>query len=66
MRFRVSLLRVNEAREQNRVPDEEDRRVVAHQVPNAVLGVELQSETAWVAKGVSGTAFARFERKSFC
>ena len=39
---RVALLRADEVRELERVADEEDRRVVADQVPVAFLGVELQ------------------------
>lgn len=58
MRLRVALLRVDEAGEQDGIADEEDRRVVADQVPNAVIGVELQGEAAGIARSVGGAAFA--------
>ena len=41
---RISLLRVDEAREEEGVPDEEDWGVVAHHVPVALLRVELDGE----------------------
>ena len=52
MRGRVPLLRVDEAREQDRVPDEEDGRVVADQVPVTLLRVELEGEASRVSHGV--------------
>ena len=42
---RVPLLGVDEAGEEDRVPDEEDGGVVADEVPVALLGVELHGET---------------------
>ena len=45
MSLRISLLSVDEAREEERVPDEEDRGVVAHEVPVALLRVELDGKT---------------------
>lgn len=53
---RVALLGVDEAREEDRVADEEDRRVVADQIPDSVLGVELDGESARVADGVGRAA----------
>ena len=47
---RISLLGVNEAGEEERIPDEEDWSVVAHHVPVALLRVKLDSEAA-VTKG---------------
>ena len=41
---RISLLGVDEAGEEERVPDEEDGRVVAHHVPVALLRVELDGK----------------------
>jgi len=61
---RVRLLRVDEVGELERVADEEDRRVVAHQVVVAVLGVELDGETARVAYGVGRTACAGHGREA--
>lgn len=46
VRGRVSLLCMDEAREEQGVLDEEDRRVVANQVPDTLLCVELDRETA--------------------
>ena len=46
---RLGLDRVHEVRELDRVLDEEDGDVVADQVPDAVLGVELDGEAADVA-----------------
>ena len=37
-----------------RVPDEEDRGVVPHQVVVAVLGIELEGEAAGVAHRIGG------------
>ena len=45
-------LRVDEVRELDGVPDEEDRRVVADEVVVALFGVELQSEATRVSPGV--------------
>lgn len=58
MRRRVPLLGVDEAGEQLWVPDEEDGRVVAHQVPHTLLGVELDGEAARVARRVRRAALA--------
>lgn len=54
----IPLLRVDEAREEDRVANEEDRRVVANQVPDALVGVEFQGEAARIARRVGGAAFA--------
>lgn len=58
--LRVSLLSVNERREENWVTEEEDGGVVAHQIPNAFIGVEFNSETSWIASSIGRTAFATF------
>ena len=55
---RVALDRVVEVGELQRVAQEEDRGVVADQVPVAFLGVELQREAADVALGVGRAALA--------
>lgn len=47
---RVWLERVDHVRELDRIADEEHLEVVAHQVPVAVLGVELDGESARVAR----------------
>lgn len=45
----ISLLGVDEGGEENGIPDEEDRRVVADDIPHAVVGVEFDGETARIA-----------------
>ena len=55
---RVALDGVVEVGELERIAQEEDRRVVAHQIPVALLGVELHGEAADVALGVGGAALA--------
>jgi hypothetical protein len=55
---RLGLHGMNEVGELHRVLDEEDRDVVAHQIPVALVGVELDGETANVARGVGRAAFA--------
>lgn len=54
----VSLLCVNEAREENRVADKEDGRVIADQIPDALVGVELHCEAPGIASGISRTALS--------
>lgn len=61
---RVTLLGVDEAREQDRVTDEEDRGVVSHQIPHAILGVELQGETARVTGRIGRTTFTAHRREA--
>src|SRR3546814_14172258 len=55
---RVALDRLVEVGELARVADEEHGGVVAHHVPVAFLGVELQREAADVAFGVGRAALA--------
>ncbi len=55
---RVALHGMVQVGELQRVAQEENRRVVAHQVPVALLGVELHGEAADIALGVSGAALA--------
>ena len=55
---RVALDRVVEVGELERVAQEEDRRVVAHQVPVAFLGVELHGEAADIALRIGRAALA--------
>ena len=56
--LRVALLHVHEVGELDRVLDEIHRRVVADQVPVAVLGVEADGEAARVALDVRRPALA--------
>ena len=53
----MALLRVDEVRELQRVTHEEDRRVVADEIPVAFGGVTLDREAAHVAFRVGGAEF---------
>jgi hypothetical protein len=53
-RHGVRLERVDDVRELDRVPDEEDPEVAADEVPVAVLGVELDREAARVPGRLGG------------
>ena len=55
--IRGALLGVDEVGELDGVTDEEHRGVVTNHVVVALLGVELEGETAGVTLGVSGTLF---------
>lgn len=55
----VAVEGVVEIREFQRVANEEDGRVVAHEIPVALLGVELDGKAANVAVGVQVAALAR-------
>ena len=59
--MRLGLGGVHQVRKLHRVLDEEDRDVVADQIPVAFVGVELHGEAADVARGV-GRARARRAR----
>ena len=56
--LRMALLRVDEVGKFQRIADEEHRRVVADDVPIALLGVELQRKAAHVALGIRRTTLA--------
>ena len=55
---RFGLDRMHEVRELHRVLDEEHRHVVAHQVPVAIVGIELHREAAHVARGILRAALS--------
>ena len=61
---RLGLGRVHQVRELHRVLDEEDRDVVADQIPVALVGVELHGEAADVARGVGRAALAEHGREA--
>ncbi len=61
---RVALHGVVEVGELQRVAEEEHRRVVADEVPVALLGVELHREAADVALGVGRAALAGHGREA--
>lgn len=54
---RVAFLRVDERREQNWIANEEYRGVVAHQVPVAVLSIELHSKPSGIARSICAATF---------
>ncbi|MNQ46784.1 hypothetical protein D3C85_606100 [compost metagenome] len=55
---RVAFDRVVEVRETQWIAKEKHRGVVAHQIPVALLGVELQGETSDVTLGIGRAALA--------
>jgi hypothetical protein len=59
-----SAWRVDEVGKLHRVLDEEDRDVVADQVPVALVRVELHREAAHVARGVGRAALAEDRSRS--
>jgi hypothetical protein len=63
---RVPLLGVDEAGEQQWVPDEEYGCVVAHQIPHTLLGVELDGKAARVARRVRRAALAADGAEAHC
>src|SRR5690606_25097023 len=56
--FGIALLGMNELGELVRIAHEEDRRVVADQIPVAFLGVELDRKAANIAFSVGRAALA--------
>ncbi|MNL39333.1 hypothetical protein D3C87_1616070 [compost metagenome] len=62
--MRLGFYRVHQVRELHRVLDEEDRHVVADQVPVAFVGIELDGKAAHVARGVLGPPLARHRGKA--
>ncbi len=61
---RMTLLRVDEVGEFQRVAQEEHRRIVADDVPVAFVGIEAKRKATHVALGVRRTAFARDSREA--
>lgn len=64
MRLRISLLGMNEAREQHRIANEENRRVVASHIPDSVFRVEFQCKATGIAKSISRATFTTLKKKS--
>mmetsp|Transcript_9343 Transcript_9343/g.29469 ORF Transcript_9343/g.29469 Transcript_9343/m.29469 type:complete len:472 (+) Transcript_9343:83-1498(+) len=60
----VPLLGVDEGREQQRVPDEEDGSIVARERPVALLSVELDGKAARIAHSVRTSSFAAHSGES--
>ncbi|MNL13283.1 hypothetical protein D3C87_1341860 [compost metagenome] len=61
---RVALDGVVQVGEFQRVTQEEDRGVVAHQIPVAFLGIELHRETTDIALGIGRAALAGYRRET--
>ena len=59
----VPLLCVDKVGEHEGVANEENGGVIAHQVPVALLGVELDSKASWIACSVGGTGFTPYGTK---
>ena len=63
-RDRIGLQGVDDIRELDGVADEEDREVVADEIPVAVLGIELHREAARIAGDLGGVAAADHGREA--
>ena len=61
---RLGLGRMHQIGKLHRVLDEEDRDVVADEIPVAFVRVELHGEAAHVAGGVGRAAFAEHGREA--
>ena len=61
---RLRLDGVNQVGEFHRVLDEEHRHVVAHQVPIAFIGIELDGKAAHIARRVFGAPLTRHGGKA--
>ena len=61
--LRIALHRMVKVRKLQRIANEEHRRVVAHQVPVALIGIELDRKTANVALRISSASLARHRRE---
>lgn len=53
MSLGIPLLRVNEAREENWVSDEENWSIVTNNIPNTIFGVKLNSKSSWISNSIS-------------
>ena len=60
----IAFLCVDEVTELERITDEEDRRIVAHQVPIAFFGVELDCKATYIAFGIGRAAFTGDDREA--
>src|SRR5437667_9752642 len=61
---RIALLGMDKVGKLAGVLDEEHRRVVADQIPDALLGIKLDRETAWIALGIGRAFFTADGRKA--
>ena len=60
----LHLHRVDQVRELDRVLDEEDWDIVAHQIPIALLGIEFDRDAAHIARHIDRASAARDGRKA--
>lgn len=56
---------MDETREQKRISDEEDRSVVADQIPVALFRVEFDGETAWITRRIRRPRFTADRREPY-
>src|SRR3546814_15157120 len=63
--IRLHLHAVDQVGKFDRVLDEENRNIVADQVPVAAVGIELDREAAHVTRGVDGPGAAGDGRKTY-
>jgi methyl coenzyme M reductase subunit C-like uncharacterized protein (methanogenesis marker protein 7) len=61
---RLGFSSVDDIRELHRVLNEEDRDVVSNDIPVALVGVELDGETAHVSHSVCRTTRSKYRRES--
>jgi len=64
IRTGIPLLGMNEAGEEDWVTDEENGRIVADQIPIALLRVIFHGKSPWVANSVGTARFAGHSGKS--
>jgi len=55
---------MDETWEQNRIANEEDRRIVSDTIPDTIVGVELDGESTRIASGVSRATFTTDSRET--
>ncbi len=60
----LGLRRMHEIGKLHRVLDEEHGDVIAHEIPVALVRIELHGESAHVASGIRGTPLAQHRRKA--
>ena len=61
----VSLSRVDNIRELNRILDKKEWCIVADEIDDSLFGVKLDSESSWVTIGVWKTFFSQCCRESY-
>ena len=64
VRFRISFLRMNEIGKLERIANKKHRRVVAHQIPVALIGIKFHSKTPHISFRIGSSALTGNSRKS--